>query len=277
MTDFTGTSGDDVLKGGKGDDFFDLTQGGNDKATGAGGDDIFDFGATFTAKDQAVGGSGDDTVMLEGDYSAGLTFGAKSFKQIESVELGAHFSYHLTSVNGNVAAGQTLTIDGSSLAASDRLFFDGSAESDGSFIFEARFARATLVGGQGDDLFHIGDRFSSSIKGGGGGGDVLTGGDGADTFVFFSLGKAGSRPHEITDLTDADKIDISNIDADTHTDGDQAFTLVSSFTHHAGEAVLSFDAETGKTTLQLDVNGDAKADAAVLIDGDHHDFGNFVL
>jgi Ca2+-binding RTX toxin-like protein len=277
MTTFTGTTGNDVFKGGNGEDLFDLGQGGNDKATGGGGDDIFDFGGAFTSRDVVVGGKGDDVLRLNGDYSAGLTFGAKSIKQVEGISFGAHFNYHLTSVDGNVAAGQSMSIDGSELTSADRLFFDGSAESDGAFVFGVRFARANLIGGAGDDLFHLGDRFSSGLHASGGGGDKLTGGGGSDTFVFLSLGKAGARPHEITDLTNDDRIDISNLDADSQSAGDQAFVLVSSFTHQAGEAMLAFDVETGKTSLLLDTNGDAKADHAVLIDGDHHDFSNFVL
>jgi Ca2+-binding RTX toxin-like protein len=277
MTTFTGTSGNDVFTGGNADDLFDLGQGGNDKATGGGGDDIFDFGGAFTGQDSVIGGKGDDTLRLNGDYAAGVTFGANSIVQVESISLGAHFDYHLTSADGNVAAGQSMSIDGSELAAGDRLFFDGSAETDGTFVFDVRFARATLIGGAGNDLFHLGDRFSSGIHGSGGGGALLTGGDGADTFAFLSLGKAGARPHEITDLTNADRIDISNIDANVQKLNDQAFKLVNHFTGHAGQAVLSFDAETGKTSLQLDTNGDRVADHVVLIDGDHHDFTNFVL
>lgn len=274
MADITGTAGDDILKGAKGDDIFDLSQGGNDKVNGVGGDDIFDFGATFTAKDQVVGGAGDDAIQLEGNYSAGLTFGAKSMKQVEAIVLGPHFNYVLTTVNQNVAAGQTMTIDASDLTAADRVSFNGSAETDGAFSFDLRFAHATLTGGAGNDSFHVGDRFALQ---GGGGGDVLTGGGGADDFIFESLGKAGVRPHEITDLANIDKIDISAIDADTKTDGDQAFVLVGAFTHHAGQALLAYDIDTGKTSLELDTNGDDKADNVVTIDGDHHDFTNFVL
>ena len=277
MATFTGTTGNDVFKGGAGDDLFDLGQGGNDKATGAGGDDTFDFGGAFTAKDQAIGGAGYDTLRLEGDYSAGVTFAAKSIKQIEAISLGAHFDYSLKLADGNVAAGQVMAIDASELGAADRLVFDGSAETDGAFDFSVRSARATLIGGAGDDLFHLGDRLGSTIHGSGGGGDKLTGGDGADTFVFFSLGKAGARPHEITDLTSADKIDISNIDADTTQADNQAFTLVSALDGHAGEAALAYDPDTGKTSLLLDTNGDAAADYVVLLDGDQSGFTNFVL
>lgn len=278
MTTFTGTSGDDVFKGKGQDDVFDLFQGGNDNASGGNGDDTFNFGGALTSADKVNGGAGIDVVVLEGDYSAGLTLKAATIKAVEEIDLTGHFNYSLTTIDANVAAGQRLAIDASDLAASNKVAFDGSQETDGAFDFAVRVAQAHLIGGAGADTFTIGDRLGSSAgSGGGSGGDVLTGGAGADTFDFLSLGKAGVRPHEITDLAAEDTIDISNIDADKKTDGDQAFTLVSSFGHHAGEAVLSFDVETGRTSLQLDVNGDAKADYVVLLDGDQSGFTHFVL
>jgi len=278
MTTFTGTSGDDVFKGKGQDDIFDLDQGGDDKVSGGNGDDTFNFGGALTKADKVNGGAGIDTVVLAGDYSAGLTLSAGTLKGVEEIDVTGHFNYSLTTADGNVAAGERMAIDASDLAASNKITFDGSHETDGAFDFTVRSAQAHLTGGEGADTFTIGDRLGSSVGGGGGtGGDVLAGGAGADTFDFLSLGKAGFRPHEITDLSAEDTIDISNIDADKKTDGDQAFTLVSTFGHHAGEAVLAFDVDTGKTSLQMDVNGDAKADYVITLDGDQTGFTHFVL
>lgn len=277
MTTFTGTSGNDVFKGGSKDDIFDMSQGGDDRVNGGGGDDTFDFGAAFTAKDQVNGGAGADTLVLAGDYSYGLALGAKSLVGVEEIDVTGRFNYSLIMNDKNVAAGQTLTVTSSDLSSANTFKFDGSAETNGAFAISARYAHAELIGGAGADSFTIGDRLSSTVGGKGGGGDVLTGGGGADHFVFLSLGKAGFRPHEITDLANEDVIDISNIDADKNLDGDQAFTLVAKFTHHDGQATLSFNVETGQTSLLMDTNGDAKADYVILLDGDHTDFSNFVL
>jgi Ca2+-binding RTX toxin-like protein len=277
MTTFTGTSGNDVFKGQGQDDIFDLGQGGNDTVSGGGGDDTFNFGGAFTAKDQVSGGAGIDIVVLAGDYSAGLTLGAKTLTGVEEIDVTGSFNYSLTTNDGNVAAGQTLNVSGSDLSSANKFTFDGSHETDGAFAFSVRFVQAHLIGGAGADSFTIGDRLGSGVGGQGGGGDVLTGGGGADHFVFLSLGKAGIRPHEITDLTNADVIDISNIDANKVLAGNQAFKLVGAFTHHAGQAVLSFDAATDKTSLLMDTNGDAKADYVIQLDGAHADFTNFVL
>lgn len=277
MTDFIGTSGNDVFRGKAHDDTFDLSQGGNDKASGAGGDDTFSFGGALTAADSIDGGAGSDTVILAGDYSAGLVLGATTLVNVEEIDLTGHFNYLLTMNDANVAAGQTMTVNAGDLVASNRFTFDGSHETDGAFSISVLSAKAHLIGGAGSDTFNIGAKLGSGIGDQGTGGDTLTGGGGADHFVFLSLGKAGVRPHEITDLTNDDQIDISNIDADKVKAGDQAFHLVGKFTHHTAQAVLSFDSDTGKTSLLLDVDGDAKADYVVSIDGDHHDFTNFVL
>jgi Ca2+-binding RTX toxin-like protein len=277
MTTFTGTSGNDVFKGGGKDDIFDMGQGGDDRLNGGGGDDTCNFGGDFTAKDKVNGGAGEDTLVLAGDYSAGLVLGAKTLIGVEEIDVTGRFNYSLVMNDKNVAAGQTLTVGSSDLSSANTFKFDGSAETNGSFAISARFAHAELIGGAGADSFTIGDRLGSSAGGGGGGGDQLTGGGGADQFVFLSLGKAGARPHEITDLANEDVIDVANIDADKFTAGDQAFTLVSQFTHHAGEATLSFNIDTGKTSFLMDINGDAKADYVILLDGDHTDFTDFVL
>ncbi len=110
---------------------------------------------------------------------------------------------------------------------------------------------------------------------GGLGADTLTGGDGADTFLFRSFADsfAGGRDL-ITDLQSADIIDLRQVDANTTLAGDQAFTKVAAFTHHAGEATLQFDGL--KTVLGLDVNGDGVADAAINMTGDQTGFSNFL-
>jgi Ca2+-binding RTX toxin-like protein len=162
QTTFTGTGGADSFTGGSADDFFDMFQGGNDTVKGKGGDDTFDFGAAFTAADKIDGGvdSGSggidsrDRVDLDGDYSAGVVFGANTMVGVEAIELADGHSYNFTTHDNTVAANALFLVDGT-LSGSNRLVFDGSAESDGSFW---------LFGGHGDD--------------------DLTGGDQTDTFSF---------------------------------------------------------------------------------------------
>ena len=108
------------------------------------------------------------------------------------------------------------------------------------------------------------------------GADTMTGNGGADTFLFGAdLTVFGSGADRITDLSDDDTIDLHFMDADTSTAEDDAFHMVKKFTHHAGEAVLSYSG--GETRLELDINGDAQADEVIVMDGDHRDFDGFVL
>jgi len=119
---------------------------------------------------------------------------------------------------------------------------------------------------------------------GGTGNDILVGGNGADTFVILQesviqshLG-GGVEVDTVSDFSTAagDKLDLSAIDADSNTIGNQGFSLVSAFTHHGGEMTLTFAG--GVTTLQLDVDGDGNADYRMKINGDvTHDGVGWIL
>ncbi|HEY1632234.1 MAG TPA: calcium-binding protein [Rhizomicrobium sp.] len=145
---FTGTPGDDNLTGTANGDTFDLTAGGNDTASGLAGSDIFNMGAALNAGDQLDGGADNDVVVLQGDYSAGVTLGAATLTNIENLQLNAGFNYNLTMNDGNVAAGQTLVVDASQLAAANHLTFNGAAETDGNY---------TIIGGAGNDVITAGN------------------------------------------------------------------------------------------------------------------------
>jgi hypothetical protein len=154
-----------VLTGGAQADTFDLTRGGTDTVHGGDGNDTFTLGATLTAAD---GGTGIDTVSLDGDYSAGLTFTATTLTNVESLILagdtidggagsdvlfiGATYSGSFSSISsveelvlsgandfivvgdGLVAAGATLTIDSTNATG---FTFNGASETDGFFSFLA--------------------------------------------------------------------------------------------------------------------------------------------
>ncbi len=176
----TSGAGDDTLSGGAGDDTLVAPKGGNDIVNGGDGDDTIRMGAFLTATDRIGGGYGADQAWLTGDYSAGLTFSATTMVNVETLVLGAGYSYTLTTNNATVAAGQTLTIDGSALGAGSVLTFDGSAETDGKFV---------MLGGAGNDSLTSGTRDDTLSGGAGddeliannGGNDTIQGGDGNDT------------------------------------------------------------------------------------------------
>src|SRR5579862_8035554 len=96
MTAISGTSGNDNLGGTGGKDTFRVQQGGNDTVSGGDGSDTFFFGAAFDGNDAVDGGAGNkDTVILSGDYSAGITLGANTLTDVENLELQAGYSYKL--------------------------------------------------------------------------------------------------------------------------------------------------------------------------------------
>jgi hypothetical protein len=181
-----GTAGNDNLTGTSGNDSFDLSQGGDDTVSGLGGNDIFSFGAAFTAADSVNGGDGTDTLRLTGDYSAGVNFAAASVVNVENIQLGAGFSYKLTTNDANVASGATLGIDASALAAGNTLTFDGSQETNGFFH---------ITGGAGNDTIAMGTELKAS--------DRIDGGTGSDTMFLggdYSLTLASTTLRDIGDL-----------------------------------------------------------------------------
>ena len=107
---------------------------------------------------------------------------------------------------------------------------------------------------------------------GGDGADRLIGDTDADTFIFQALSQstvASTGRDTIVDFSqvDADKIDVSLIDANSGASADQAFVFISAaaFSGVAGE--LRSEATTTNTIVWGDVNGDAVADFAVTVQG----------
>ncbi|WP_318248071.1 calcium-binding protein [Novosphingobium huizhouense] len=132
----------------------------------------------------------------------------------------------------------------SGAAGNDRL--EGGSDND------------TLNGGDGNDLLI-----------GGAGQDMLTGATGADTFLFIAAdcGTTRASADRIADFSHAegDRIDISLIDADGATFGDQTFTLVSdAFTAASQVRVVQAD---GNTYVEMNTNGDTVADLVIRLDG----------
>nr|WP_184148067.1 right-handed parallel beta-helix repeat-containing protein [Amaricoccus macauensis] len=106
-----------------------------------------------------------------------------------------------------------------------------------------------LDGGAGNDLLRSGA-----------GKDTLIGGTGADSFVFSVVTDAGNglKSDEIRDFSSlqGDKINLSGIDADTGTTGNQAFTFIgaNAFSGIAGEL------QYVNGRLAGDINGDGVTD-----------------
>ncbi|HEX3810772.1 MAG TPA: calcium-binding protein [Rhizomicrobium sp.] len=194
MTTITGTSGNDNKTGTASADTFNMSQGGSDTVNGEGGNDIFNFGAKLDVNDKINGGSGDDTLKLDGGYN--LTFGSATLTSVETINLAAGHNYVLRTNNANVASGATLTVYGGNLGSANHLDFDGSAETNGKFVIHGGAGSDEIEGGQGGDVIY--DRV--------GGTDQLSGDDGADT---FNLGAFLTGADQISGGVGNDKLNIT--------------------------------------------------------------------
>jgi hypothetical protein len=168
-------AGNDTLTGGMQGDIFDLSRGGNDVANGGGGDDFFDLGGALTAADRIDGGPGNNTVLLNGDYSAGLLLAGSTLVNIETIDLAAGHSYSITASDGTLSGTNRLTVNGSTLGAGDNLTFDASAESAGSYYFYGGAGLNVVTGGAGDNTFDLAGNLTAAdrIDGGGGHNNIL--------------------------------------------------------------------------------------------------------
>jgi Ca2+-binding RTX toxin-like protein len=158
-------SGNDTIIGNGAGNLINLRMGGNDTADGGAGDDGFYFGATLTAGDSVDGGAGtNDQLALQGNYVA-LTLAAGHLVNTEALVLlpgndtrfgdlaGNSYSYNITTVDANVAAGQVLTVNWNTLRSGENVTFNGSAEVNGSFLTYGGQGTDQLTGGQQSDGF----------------------------------------------------------------------------------------------------------------------------
>jgi Ca2+-binding RTX toxin-like protein len=257
MATIKGTSGNDTLAGTSGNDVFDLVQGGEDSVNGLAGNDVLHFNASFDAGDQVDGGDGKDTVLLRGDYSAGVTFNAATMLNVEDITLAAGDSYGLTTNDANVAAGQSLFINAATLGAGNTLTFDGSAESDGIFIIEGGKGDDVVTGGAGDDVFKLYQGGEDTAHGGAGNdafyvgatldaGDTIDGGGGARNSLVLNGDYSAGTVLGATTLSDIQYVEFHsghsyNI---TTNDGDFAAgaTIVVNGAHLSSGRILTFNA-----------------------------------
>ncbi len=114
----------------------------------------------------------------------------------------------------------------------------------------------TLDGGAGNDLLISGA-----------GRDVMTGDTGADLFRFTALADSvvGTNRDLITAFSRAegDRIDLAMIDANTRLSGNQAFAFIGD----AGFGRIAGQLRFAGGVMQADVNGDARADMEIAIQG----------
>jgi len=212
-----------------------VTAGQSERIAGAAGNDVINLGMVGF---DALGEQGDD--QITGNDTANILAGG----------LGNDF------ISGG--------------GSDDALFGDS-----GDDVLQGDDGRDQLFGGDGLDDLH-GDAGNDRLSGGAGTDDLLGGSD-SDSFVFKSLSDSvvGANRDQILDFShiEGDHIDVSEIDANNHLHGNQAFKFIGShhFDRHAGELRVSHH------VLQGDVNGDGRADFEVHLNVATLVKGDFVL
>lgn len=249
-----GGGGADILNGGWGNDRLIVRAG--DRASGSAGDDVFSI-----EEDGALaldGGAGVDTIEtansagrdISGVRLAGIERLAASEIQLTAAQLGGFrqvlgWSETATAGSAHLTAGGTATVTLGAAVTAFALTGSGAAE---TLTFQsAAAARIAVAAGDGDDALtgaggaddlagEGGDDRLAGLGGddrltGGAGADRLTGGAGADVFVYAaaedSLAASADAiaGFEGAGAAGGDVIDLSLIDADPASDGDQAFVF----------------------------------------------------
>lgn len=216
------------------------------------------------------------------DYTNFASMSGKHFAAFD--DNGLPTKGMVTGFSESPGGAQTLSITGLRLSVTDFMNFvevhdaaglraqvlagdDKVSGSDGNDLLIGLAGADTLHGGHGADTLV-----------GGAGADVLHGGGGADVFRFQAISDSTAAASDlVVDLHANDLVDLSQIDANTGHGHDQSFTLVSVFSHTAGEATFIYDSATNQTLLSLDVNGDGVADGVIRFAGDQHAFDHFSL
>jgi hypothetical protein len=248
---------------------FDAGAGFDDLIGGAGNDSFQFTGADMlTTADHINGGGGSNEVDLDGDYSHGLVLTNATLQNIQTIGLAEGYSYKLTLAPGEVAAGQTLIVNGTELASGNTLDIDGAKVTAGTLDMKAGFGNATLEGGSGTNNLYVG-----------GGIDEMTCGSASNNFYYGQFSNTGATHYDtifgFNALTDSFNLEFhSPLGVDSMiTEGalsSQAFAAdlakaLGPSQLHANDAVL-FSPNSGNLAghafLVVDMNGIAGYQAA---------------
>jgi serralysin len=277
----TGSTGADIFFGGAGDDRIsadreigfdgnvDVDQiyaGDGNDVIFAGYGDIVDGGAGFDVLNLSyVGAShgiiGDTKVLFAGQP---LTPGGGTVRNIERFDAIALTNFNDVMVIGDQADPATAYGYGGDdhlIGQENRVVMHGG---DGNDLLVGSTANDELYGDRGNDILI-----------GGPGTDLLFGGDGNDRFLFNQIGATDT----IGDFqTGIDKIDLTDIDANSSVVGNQSFTFIGSaaFTGNAGELRV-YNAGSIGNVVAIDVNGDSTADLMINLGSGTAVMGDFLL
>jgi len=237
-----GNAGVNIISGGLG----------IDTLSGGSGNDIYMFNSLSTYTNGATADTITDTVGTADEIRFAGTSGnlivSAATTGIERVVIGTGTATNAVSTGTNA-----VSIDASAIATA--LAITGNAGVN------------TLIGGAG-----------ANVIAGGAGGDTLTGNAGVDTFTYVALTDSfgtGATRDIITDFVKGtDRISLSGIDANSVTNGDQAFTSISLWptsTPYSGYQQLHVYLDGQYTIVEGNTTGGTTsgADFAIALLGDY--------
>ena len=229
-------AGNDTVLGGEGRDML-YGDAGDDRLFGDGGDDLIDAGA---GNDAVYGGAGNDTFVASAGDGNDTYYGDDMAGGYGSDTLD------MAAISANVTA--NLGANGGT----------GSASSSQSGNDVLRGVE-NIVTGSGDDRITAGSAAN-----------IMDAGGGSDTFVFLSASDANGDT--ILGFEPGDKIDLSAIDANAETGGNDAFTLTNG-ANFSGPAQLVISHETRAdgdyTVVSGNISGADAAEFSISIKGTH--------
>jgi cadherin-like protein/hemolysin type calcium-binding protein len=264
-----GSSGDDTLNGGNGDDRL-AGQGGDDHLDGGDGIDTVDFSKAARAVTVDLGlysASGEGTDAITG------------VERVYGSALGDSLSGD-ASDNGLFGGAGADTLSGGDGAD----LLDGGDGDDqvsggvGLDVLRGGDGADALAGDGGDDVLSGG--VGNDTLTGGLGADIMYGGSGDDVFIYTAIEESTyPSPSDpgialadvIYGFKAGDLIDLSAIDADPSTGGDDAFHL--GFGDGvAGAIQIRYDADADQTLIELYLSDDpdSAADGLIVLDGRHN-------
>lgn len=259
-----GNQRDNVIIGGAGDDSLDGGMG-NDILYGGDGNDQLNGGR---GADILYGGNGDDRYIVD-DVNDQVTEYAGG--GLDTV--AAYVSYALSANVENLTLASTAGAINGIGNTLDNLITGNNAANrleggDGNDKLVGNGGNDILIGGAGDDLLMGGD--GNDVLIGGSGNDMLYGGAGADRFVF-RYGEAGSKGGNTTRIADfsvtqGDKIDLSEFDANPDMHGRQALTYYADRPTTPMDHSVWFVNNGNFAQLHGDLNGDGVVDFVIRVD-----------
>ena len=269
----TGTTGNDVINGGNGDDTLN----------GGAGDDILfgGFGGN-SGNDVLNGGDGNDILLFQSQGQVDRMNGGAGYDIVQAAENNARLtlgtgntlSSYLVGIEEINAGGFTgVVVEAQSQALSygwnSQTLNLSAVKLVGDITIRGSYGSDTITGTNGDDRID-GWNGNDTIRGGSGK-DMLWGAAGADIFDFDLLTDSTvTNPDLIMDfVSGTDKIDLSTLDANPISSGDQAFSFIGNKDFSGEIGQLRYDSTTapGITSLYGDVDGDMIADFRIDIFG----------